>query len=220
MFENERMTRAAICGTGLLLAAVFLFAGLPIVLLVIPVAVIFLGLVADPEETHAVWYGMLFVLCVFEVPALTEAEKENYAVKRHYFWFGEVGMATILAGLFAVPSGYWLAGQDRSGACRDRCRRCLPPALCLPAKSAPVGDAGRRGCRHRRVREKRACPEGLLGGVRGGGGARARPDRRSGNGTGDRTGDSRLNPFFYLRTGNVKVLVVGPGGKTSGPEPR
>ncbi|MFZ2074682.1 MAG: hypothetical protein WAU64_09440 [Methanoregula sp.] len=111
MFENERMTRAAICGTGLLLAAVFLFAGLPIVLLVIPVAVIFLGLVADPEETHAVWYGMLFVLCVFEVPALTEAEKENYAVKRHYFWFGEVGMATILAGLFAVPSGYWLAGR-------------------------------------------------------------------------------------------------------------
>ena len=46
MFENERMTRCAICGTGLLLAAVFLFAGLPIVLLVIPVAVIFIGLVA------------------------------------------------------------------------------------------------------------------------------------------------------------------------------
>jgi hypothetical protein len=111
MFENERMTRCAICGTGLLLAAVFLVAGLPIVLLVIPVAVIFLGLVADPEETHAVWYGMLFVLCVFEVSALTGAEKENYAVKRHYFWFGEVGMATILAGLFAVPSGYWLAGR-------------------------------------------------------------------------------------------------------------
>ena len=111
MFENERMTRCAICGTGLLLAAVFLVAGLPIVLLVIPVAVIFLGLVADPEETHAVWYGMLFVLCVFEVPALTGAEKENYAVKRHYFWFGEVGMATILAGLFAVPSGCWLAGR-------------------------------------------------------------------------------------------------------------
>jgi hypothetical protein len=111
MFENERMTRCAICGTGLLLAAVFLFAGLPIVLLVIPVAVIFIGLVADPEETHAVWYGMLFVLCVFDVSALNGAGKETYAVKRHYFWFGEVGMAAILAGLFAVPAGCWLAGR-------------------------------------------------------------------------------------------------------------
>ncbi len=111
MFENEVQTRLAICGTGILIALVFFFACLPPVLLIVPVAILFLGLVADPEETHAVWYGMLFVLCVFEVSALTGAEKENYAVKRHYFWFGEVGMATILAGLFAVPSGYWLAGR-------------------------------------------------------------------------------------------------------------
>ena len=111
MFENEVQTRASICGTGVLIALVFFLAHLPPVFLIVPVAILFLGLVADPEETHAVWYGMLFVLCVFEVPALTEAEKENYAVKRHYFWFGEVGMATILAGLFAVPFGCWLAGR-------------------------------------------------------------------------------------------------------------
>jgi len=111
MFESVVQTRAAICGAGLLLAIIFLFASLPYILLVIPVAIFFLGIVADPEETHVVWYGMLFVLCVFELPALTEAEKETYAVKRHYFWFGEVGMAAILAGLFAVPAGCWLAGR-------------------------------------------------------------------------------------------------------------
>jgi len=59
MFENEVQTRAAICGNGILLAIIFLFAHLPIVLLIVPVAILFLGLVADPEETHAVWYGML-----------------------------------------------------------------------------------------------------------------------------------------------------------------
>ncbi|WP_292370658.1 hypothetical protein [Methanoregula sp. UBA64] len=111
MFENEVQTRAAICGTAILMALVFFLAHLPAVLLVVPVAVLFLGLVADPEETHAVWYGMLSVLCIFDIAALSDAEKENYAVKRHYFWFGEAGMAAILAGLFAVPSGFWLAGR-------------------------------------------------------------------------------------------------------------
>jgi len=111
MFENEVQTRAAICGTGILIALVFFLAHLPVLLLVVPVAILFLGLVADPEETHAVWYGMLSVLCIFDLAALSEPEKENYAVKRHYFWFGEVGMAAILAGLFAVPVGFWLAGR-------------------------------------------------------------------------------------------------------------
>jgi len=111
MFENELQTRAAICGTGVLLAIIFFLAHLPVFLLVVPVAILFLGLVADPEETHAVWYGMLSVLCIFDLTVLSDAEKENYAVKRHYFWFGEVGMAAILAGLFAVPSGLWLAGR-------------------------------------------------------------------------------------------------------------
>jgi len=104
MFENEIQTRCAICGTGILLGAVFLFAHFPVILLVVPVAVLFLGLVADPEETHAVWYGMLNTLCVFDFSALTDAEKENYATKKHYFWFGEVGM-------FAVPTGVFLAGR-------------------------------------------------------------------------------------------------------------
>jgi hypothetical protein len=111
MFENELQTRCAICGTGILLGAVFLLAQFPVILLVVPVAILFLGFVADPEETHAVWYGMLNVLCIFDFAALTDAEKTNYAVKRHYFWFGEVAMAAILAGLIAVPTGFYLVGR-------------------------------------------------------------------------------------------------------------
>jgi len=111
MFENEVQTRAAICGTGVLLGLVFVLAHLPLLLLMIPVAVLFLGLVADPEETHAVWYGMLNTLGIFDLSALTNEERLNYSDKRHYFWFGEVGMAAMLAGVFAVPVGIFLAGR-------------------------------------------------------------------------------------------------------------
>ncbi|WP_321506360.1 hypothetical protein [uncultured Methanoregula sp.] len=111
MFENGMQTRAAICGTGILLGLVLVLARLPLLLLIVPVAILFLGLVADPEETHAVWYGMLSTLGIFYLSGLTDAERLNYAVKRHYFWFGEVGMAAGLAGLFAVPAGIFLAGR-------------------------------------------------------------------------------------------------------------
>ena len=111
MFENEMQTRAALCGTGLLLGIIFLFAHLPLILLTVPVAILFLGIVSDPEETHAVWYGMLNMLGIFDLSALTEGEKLNYTIKRHYFWFGEVGMAALLAGVFAVPVGCFLAGR-------------------------------------------------------------------------------------------------------------
>ena len=111
MFENELQTRAAICGTGILLGLVFVLAHLPLILLIVPVAVLFLGLIADPEETHAVWYGMLNTLGIFDLSALTNEERLNYSDKRHYFWFGEVGMAAMLAGVFAVPVGMFLAGR-------------------------------------------------------------------------------------------------------------
>lgn len=39
-----------------------MLAHFPLLLLIIPVAILFLGIVADPEETHAVWYGMLNTL--------------------------------------------------------------------------------------------------------------------------------------------------------------
>jgi hypothetical protein len=112
LFENEVQTRCAICGTGILLGGVLVLAHLPLILLIIPIAILFLGLVADPEETHAVWYGMLNMLGIFDLFALTDMERENYAEKRHYFWFGEVAMASVLAGLFAVPLGIFLAGRE------------------------------------------------------------------------------------------------------------
>jgi hypothetical protein len=111
MFEDELQTRCAICGTGILLGLIFVLAHLPIILLTVPVAVLFIGIVADPEETHTVWYGMLNTLGIFDVSTLTDAENLNYAEKKHYFWFGEVGMAGILAGSIAVPAGIWFAGQ-------------------------------------------------------------------------------------------------------------
>ena len=111
MFENEMQTRCTICGTGILLGLVLVLAHLPLLLLIVPVAVLFLGLVADPEETHAVWYGMLNTLGIFDLSVLTDSEKLTYSDKRHYFWFGEVGMAAMLAGVFAVPLGIFLAGR-------------------------------------------------------------------------------------------------------------
>jgi hypothetical protein len=111
MFENEMQTRCAICGTGVLLGLIFVLAHLPLILLIVPVAVLFLGIVADPEETHAVWYGMLNALGIFDLSVLTDAEQVNNNHKKHYFWFGEVGMSGILAGSIAVPAGIWCAGQ-------------------------------------------------------------------------------------------------------------
>lgn len=111
MFEDERVTRAAICGTGVLLAAVMLLAGLPFLLLIIPVGILFLGLVADPVETHAVWYGILSTLGIFDPAVLTEEERTTFSRKRHYFWFGEVFSAAVLAGFLTVPLGIFLAGK-------------------------------------------------------------------------------------------------------------
>ena len=43
MFENELQTRAAICGAGVLLGAVMVLAHLPLLLLIVPIAILFLG---------------------------------------------------------------------------------------------------------------------------------------------------------------------------------
>ena len=109
MFEQPLVTRAAICGTGVLLALVFFLAHLPAILLVVPVAILFLGIIAGPEETHAVWYGMLNTLGIFDIAGLTALETATLTEKRHYFWFGEVLLAAILAGVFAAPLGMFLA---------------------------------------------------------------------------------------------------------------
>ncbi|HJX56812.1 MAG TPA: hypothetical protein VJ350_08270 [Methanoregula sp.] len=133
MFENELQTRCAICSSGILIGLIFVLAHLPVILLVLPVVVLFMGIVADPEETHAVWYGMLNTLGIFDLSMLTDAEHMNYARKRHYFWFGEVGMAGIMAGSIAVPAGIFLAGRaEISLACIGASILFLPLFVFLP----------------------------------------------------------------------------------------
>jgi hypothetical protein len=154
MFENEMQTRCAICGTGILLGLVLVLAHLPLLLLIVPIAILFLGIVADPEETHAVWYGMLNTLGIFEFSALTDIERLTYAEKRHYFWFGEIGMAAILAGVFAVPLGIYMAGPDRDHPCVHRGGCPVPAALRVPAETNSACDEGGYRCSDRGVREE------------------------------------------------------------------
>jgi hypothetical protein len=133
MAENAMQIRCAICGTGILLGLVLVLARLPVILLIGPVIILFLGIVADPEEMHAVWYGMLNTLGIFDLSVLTEIERQASAEKRHYFWFGEVEMAAILAGTFAAPVGIFLAGRtDTSLAFIGAAVLFLPLFVFLP----------------------------------------------------------------------------------------
>jgi hypothetical protein len=108
MNEQDLRIRAAVFGTGILLALVIDIASLPLILITIPLVILFLGIVAGTEELHAVWYGILSTLGIFDPAILSEPERDAYAERRHYFWFGEVASAAVLAGIFAVPAGIFL----------------------------------------------------------------------------------------------------------------
>jgi hypothetical protein len=114
MTGNDLQTRAGVFGTGILLALVMVVAHLPLVLLVMPVGMIFLGVVADMQELRATWFGMLNTVGIFDPAVLTDAEQAIYAERRDYFWFGEVTSAAVLAGIFAVPAGIFL--DTRTGS--------------------------------------------------------------------------------------------------------
>ena len=120
----------------------------------VPVTVLFLGIVADPEETHAVWYGMLNTLGIFDVSTLTDAENVNYAQKKHYFWFGEVGMAGILAGSIAVPAGIWFAGQTEISLAFIGAAVLFLPLFVFMPKLIQRAYEGGYGCSHRCVWEE------------------------------------------------------------------
>jgi len=114
MTENPPVTRAAICGAGILGGIIVVMAHLPLVLLAVPVVILFLGIAADPKEAHAAWYGALNTIGIFDPAVLGNEEKEIYAGNRHYFWFGEIASAAVLAGAFTVPPGIFLA--EKSGS--------------------------------------------------------------------------------------------------------
>ncbi len=116
MNEQDLRTRAAVFGTGILLALVVDIAHLPFILIVIPLVILFLGLVADTEELHAAWYGLLSTMGIFDPAILTGPERDAGAERRHYFWFGEVASAAVLAGVFAVPAGIFLDAKTGTAA--------------------------------------------------------------------------------------------------------
>ena len=114
MTENPLLTRAAICGAGILAGIIIVLAHLPLILLAIPVVILFLGIIAGPYEAHAAWYGALNTAGIFDPAVLSNEEKECYAGNRHYFWFGEVASSAALAGAFTIPLGMFLAEKTGS----------------------------------------------------------------------------------------------------------
>ena len=67
--------------------------------------VLFIGLTGEPYHTHAIWYGMMNNVGIFQMDRLDPEDLDIYTRQPHYFWLGEVGMAAMLAGVFAVPPG-------------------------------------------------------------------------------------------------------------------
>jgi hypothetical protein len=112
--ENPLLTRAAISGAGILGGIIIMMAHLPLILLAVPVVILFLGMVADMEELHATWYGILSTLGIFDPATLSDEEKKIYARNRHFFWFGEVASAAALAGAITVPLGTFLSEKTGS----------------------------------------------------------------------------------------------------------
>ena len=116
MNEQDLRTRTGVFGIGILLALVVDIARLPFILIVIPLVILFLGMVADTEEIHAAWYGMLSTIGIFDPAILSEPERNAWAQRRHYFWFGEVATAAVMAGVFAVPAGIFLDAKTGTAA--------------------------------------------------------------------------------------------------------
>lgn len=116
MDEQDIRTRAGLFGAGILFALVVVATHLPLILLAVPVLLFLFGIVADLEEIHATWYGMLSTLGIFDPAALTREEREEYARRRYCFWFGEVASAAVLAGVLAVPLGMVLIDERGTAA--------------------------------------------------------------------------------------------------------
>ena len=114
MTDNAIRARAAVCGAGIIAGIVIVLAHLPLILLTIPAVLLFLGISAGPEEMHAAWYGVLNTLGIFDPAVLGNEEKEACGAYRHYFWFGEVASAAMLAGAVTVPVGMSLAEKTGS----------------------------------------------------------------------------------------------------------
>jgi len=114
----------------------------------VPVAVLFIGLTAEPFHTHAIWYGMMNALGIFRMDRLIPEELAVYNRQPHYFWLGEVGMASILAGTFAIPAGIYLTGRTGIALAFILAMIVFMPLFRVPAETYPAGDAGELSSNH------------------------------------------------------------------------
>ncbi len=48
---------------------------------------------------------------IFDLSTLDEEERATCSEKKHYFWFGEVVSGAVLALLFSIPAGLYLAAR-------------------------------------------------------------------------------------------------------------
>ena len=65
----------------------------------------------DSSAFRTFCYGVLHAIGAFDISGITDAEKEDVAGRRTWFWLGEVSMAVALAATIAVPAGIWFAGR-------------------------------------------------------------------------------------------------------------
>lgn len=65
----------------------------------------------DIALLRACWWGMLHAIGMFGMGDLTNEEKIVTADQQAWFGIGEVVMAGTLAGIIAVPSGFWFAAR-------------------------------------------------------------------------------------------------------------
>ena len=105
---------------------------------------LFIGLTAEQYHTHAIWYGMMNALGIFRMDRLDPEDLEIYTEQPHYFWLGEVGMAAILVGTFAVPAGIFLTGRTGIALAFILAMVVFMPLFRVPAETDSMGDAG--GC--------------------------------------------------------------------------
>ena len=116
MTDQDLRNRAGLFGAGILIALTIVAARLPGILFAVPAAIFFLGILADTEELHTTWYGILSTLGIFDPTILTDSERDAYARRRYCFWFGEVVSSAALAGIFSVPLGMLLCIRGETAA--------------------------------------------------------------------------------------------------------
>ena len=148
MFENELQTRARSAYADLL-ATIFFLAHLPHILLIVPSVCCSWALLRTRKRRMPCGTGCSIRSGSLTCACLTGRRVANYDQKKHYFWFGEVGMAAFLAGTFAIPVRDLPCGKSRDHPGIHRgCQCCSCRSLCSCQKLIQRGMKADHGCGH------------------------------------------------------------------------